>query len=66
MDFNSPQWHVLKKWTEDQLKKAREKNDLISLNEVETAALRGEIRVLKRILDLPNEVTRSVEVFPDT
>ena len=66
MNFNSPQWHVLKKWTEDQLKKAREKNDLISLNEVETAALRGEIRVLKRILDLPNEVTRSVEVFPDT
>ena len=66
MDFNSPQWHVLKKWTDDQLKKASEKNDLISLNEVETAALRGEIRVLKRILDLPNEVTRSVEVFPDT
>ena len=66
MDFNSHQWHMLKKWTEDQLKKAREKNDLISLNEVETAALRGEIRVLQRILDLPNEVTRSVEVFPDT
>ncbi len=66
MDFNSPQWHMLKKWTEDQLKKAREKNDLISLNQVETAALRGEIRLLKRILDLPNEATRSVEVFPDT
>ena len=65
MDFNSPQWHTLRKWAEGQLKKAREKNDNPSLDAIETATLRGEIRVLKRVLDLPNEATRSVEVFPD-
>ena len=65
MNFNSPEWHTLRKWAEEQLKKAREKNDLISLNDIETAALRGEIRLIKRILDLPNEATRKVEVFPD-
>jgi len=65
MDFNSPQWHTFRKWAEEQLKKARDKNDSLSLNEIETSALRGEIRLLKRILDLPNEATRKVEVFPD-
>ena len=65
IDFNSPQWHVLRKWTEEQLSKAREKNDAVSMSEIDTAALRGEIRVLKRILDLPESVTRDVGVFPD-
>lgn len=65
MDFNSPQWHTFRKWAEDQLKKARDKNDNPSLNEIQTAHLRGEIRVLKRVLDLPNSATRSVEVYPD-
>ena len=65
IDFNSSQWHTLRKWTEEQLKKAREKNDAVSMSEIDTAALRGEIRVLKRILDLPESVTREVGVFPD-
>ena len=65
MDFNSPQWHTLRKWAEEQLKKAREKNDAVAVSEIDTAALRGEIRVLKRILDLPQSVTREVGVFPD-
>ena len=47
IDFNSPQWHVLRKWVEEQLKKAREKNDAVAVSEIDTAALRGEIRVLK-------------------
>ena len=42
-----------------------EKNDAVSMSEIDTAALRGEIRVLKRILDLPESVTREVGVFPD-
>ena len=65
MDFNSPQWHTFRKWAEAQLKKARDKNDNPSLTEIQTAHLRGEIRVLKRVLDLPNSATRSVEVYPD-
>ena len=65
MDFNSPHWNAIYKWAEEQLKKAREKNDNLSLSEIDSAALRGEIRLLKRILDLPNEVTRNVQVFPE-
>nr|BDD47852.1 hypothetical protein 25 [Burkholderiaceae bacterium] len=66
MNFNSPEWHGLKKYIEEQLEKARIKNDSSSLNEIDTAALRGEIRVLKRILALPETTTREVEVYLDT
>ena len=66
MNFNSPEWHGLTKYIEEQLEKARIKNDSSSLNEIDTAALRGEIRVLKRILALPETTTREVEVYLDT
>lgn len=65
MDFSSSTWHLARKWAEEQLRKAREKNDAVGLSETETAALRGEIRVLKRFLDLPNEAARGVVVEPD-
>lgn len=65
IDFNSPAWHGIRKWVEAELKKARDKNDAVSLSDIETAALRGEIRVLKRFLDLPNAATRGVVVDPD-
>lgn len=64
-DYSSATWHQLRKWAEAQLKKAREKNDAVGLSDTETAALRGEIRVLKRFLDLPNEATRGVVAEPD-
>ena len=65
LDFNSPAWHGLRKWAEEELRKAREKNDAVSLSDFETAALRGEIRLLKRFLDLPNAATRGVVIDPD-
>jgi hypothetical protein len=64
-DFNSATWHLLRKWAEEELRRAREKNDAVSLSDTETAALRGEIRVLKKFLDLPNAATRGVVVEPD-
>lgn len=64
-DFTNATWHLLRKWAEEQLRKAREKNDAVGLSDIETAALRGEIRVLKRFLDLPNVATRGVVVEPD-
>ena len=64
-DFQSATWHQLRKWAEDQLKRAREKNDAIALSADETAALRGEIRILKRFLDLPNGAARGVVIDPD-
>ncbi len=64
-DFQSATWHLLRKWAEDQLKRAREKNDSLALAPDDTAALRGEIRILKKFLDLPNAAARGVVVNPD-
>jgi hypothetical protein len=63
-DFSAPGWHQLRRWTEIELEKARLKNDA-DLTDNQTAALRGEIKVLKRILDLPNQATRGVAAEPD-
>lgn len=65
MNFNSPEWHELRRWAEDQLQKCREKNDVVNLSDIDTALLRGEIRFIKRFLDLPNAATRGVVVEPD-
>lgn len=65
IDFSSATWHQVRKWAEEQLRKTREKNDAVSLSDVDTAALRGEIRILKRFLDLPNAATRGVAADPD-
>lgn len=64
-DYTSDTWHRLRKWAEAQLQTARVKNDAVGLSDIETAALRGEIRTLKRFLDLPNAATRGVVVEPD-
>ena len=64
-DFTSDTWHRPRKWAEHQLEQARKKNDAVGLSDIETAALRGEIRMLKRFLDLPNEATRDVVARPD-
>lgn len=64
VDFGSPAWHQIKKWTQEELEKARLKNDAV-LDQIQTAALRGEIRLLKRILDLPNQATRGVAAEPE-
>lgn len=64
IDYSSSAWHQVRRWAEDQLSKAREKNDA-SLSEIDTASLRGEIKLLKKFLDLPNGATRGVVVEPD-
>ena len=65
IDFQSATWHLLRKWAEEQLKRAREKNDSLALPAEETAALRGEIRTLKKFLDLPKAAPREVVVDPE-
>lgn len=65
IDYQSATWHQLRKWAEEQLKRAREKNDALKLTPDETSALRGEIRMLKKFLDLPNAAARGVELNPD-
>ena len=64
LDFSAPGWHQFRRWSEAELEKARLKNDAV-LDQIQTAALRGEIRLLKRILDLPNQATRGVAAEPE-
>lgn len=63
-DFTSATWHQLRKWAQAELDKARARNDAVSLSPEDTAALRGEIRMLKKFLDLPQQAARGVAVEP--
>lgn len=65
IDFNSSAWHQIRKWAEQELAAARQKNDATGLTDRDTQVLRGEIRLLKRFLDLPNSATRVVVAEPD-
>lgn len=58
------EWKKVADWATAELAKIRVKNDSMALSPEETAAYRGEIRLLKRILDLPNQATRQVEAPP--
>jgi hypothetical protein len=57
-------WAIVEAWAKKELELVRVKNDAVTLSPEETAAYRGEIRLLKRILDLPNQATRTVEAPP--
>jgi len=65
IDFQSATWHQIRHWAEEQLKRAREKNDAVGLSAEDTAVLRGEIRTLKKFIDLPKTATREVVVDPE-
>jgi hypothetical protein len=64
IDFSSPAWHQIKKYAQQELERARIANDA-QLSEAHTAALRGEIKALKKLLDLPNQARRAVVVESD-
>jgi len=51
----SPTWKFIQIWARRELQGARELNDSIKRTNEETSALRGEIRGLKKLLDLPKE-----------
>lgn len=50
------EWPVVKARAEQKLESLRKQNDNTTLDDVATAALRGEIRALKWLLDLPDQV----------
>jgi hypothetical protein len=58
IDFNSSAWKQIAQWIEAETERVRKRNDSTELTEAQTAALRGEIRFAKKILDLPNAATR--------
>lgn len=52
LEVHSPTWQFVAAWAQDEMDKARRKNDALSNSPDETAALRGEIRLAKRLLAL--------------
>lgn len=64
INFHSGDWHQIRRWAESELDKARKKNDALGLSTEETAALRGEIRTLKRLIGLPEAAARQVVAEP--
>lgn len=54
LDPRSPTWAYVRNWATEALQKAREKNDSINNDLTKTSAIRGEIKILKELLNLPN------------
>ena len=52
LDYSSPTWLYIERWARTQLQINREKNDSLTREETQTAALRGEIKFIKKLLDL--------------
>lgn len=64
IDFSNPVWYRVREWAEQEIARIRVKNDALGLSPDETAALRGEIRALKKLIGLPAQVAREVVGIP--
>jgi len=64
LNLSPEEWPKIEAWAIQELDKARKKNDTVGLCMEETSAYRGEIRLLKRILDLPKRATLEVGAPP--
>lgn len=60
LDKYSPTWVYVSGWAAAELANLRQRNDGMSLGEVETAAIRGKIKILKTILALPDSPGRGI------
>ena len=66
LDKNSSTWIFVKDWAESELEKLRIKNDSITLSEAQTAVIRGQIKRLKAVLELPSEGKGILRRFQNT
>ena len=62
IEVHSLTWAYVRSWANEQLQETREKNDVLKLSEKQTAALRGRIRLLKELIELPN---REIDIGKD-
>jgi hypothetical protein len=53
LDEYSDTWVFVRNWAESELTKAREENDSFKRDDIQTAALRGRIKLLKELMELP-------------
>ena len=58
LDPYSPTWGFIRTWTEETLDQTREQNDFKKHDEIATAMLRGRIKLLKELLELPKMVKK--------
>lgn len=63
-DFHTPTWKRLAKTIEDRIDELRELNDQVSLSVEQTAAIRGSIAELKKILALAEQASAGQAVLP--
>lgn len=54
-------WAAVVTWSQTELDRLRKQNDSLEMDLVQTAALRGEIRALKRLIDLPAAAARKAQ-----
>ncbi len=54
LDPQSPTWIFIHHWAKEALEKARANNDSLNCDPAKTSALRGEIKILKTLIALPN------------
>ena len=62
IEVHSLTWAYVRSWANEQIQDTREKNDVLKLSEKQTAALRGRIRLLKELIELPN---REIDIEKD-
>lgn len=62
IDFSSPQWLAIAAHLESELARLRAVNDSVALPLDQTNALRGEIRLCKKLLALPAAADRDASV----
>lgn len=58
------EWSRVRAYAEQELERLRQRNDSVELGKKETAATRGEIRALKKLLDLPARVAQAAQTEP--
>jgi hypothetical protein len=64
-DFQTPTWKRLTQHLEDRLQALRELNDSQSFGPEKTAAIRGSIAEVKRILALASDASAGQAVAPE-
>jgi hypothetical protein len=57
IDTRSATWIEIEAYLRKELQRLRERNDK-NINAIETAHLRGEIKAVRGLLDLPSQVTQ--------
>ena len=52
VDPSSRTWGAVEGWARAELERARSDNDVLTRTDIQTAALRGRIKILKELLEL--------------